>query len=100
MGGSGLFKERLNMEKMDPKKDILHRAKIIEGHCKKVVKMIEDGDYCIDVLNQSLAVQNAMKKMDEALLERHLNTCVVSKIKAGKTKEAAEEVLEVFKRRA
>jgi DNA-binding FrmR family transcriptional regulator len=87
------------MEKLGTKEDILHRAKIIEGHCKKVVKMIEDDDYCIDILNQSLAVQNAMKKMDEVLLERHLNTCVVSQIKAGKAKEAAEEVLEVFKRR-
>ena len=87
------------MEKPGNKEDILHRAKIIEGHCKKVVKMIEDDDYCIDILNQSLAVQHAMKKMDAVLLERHLNTCVVSQIKAGKTKEAAEEVLEVFKRR-
>lgn len=87
------------MKEIDSKKDVLHRAKIIEGHCKKVVKMIEEGAYCIDILNQSLAVQNALKKMDEALLKNHLNTCVVQQIHDGKAKEASAEVLEVFKRR-
>jgi DNA-binding FrmR family transcriptional regulator len=81
------------------KEKILHRAKIIEGHCRKVVKMIEEDVYCIVVLNQSLAVQNALKKMDEALLENHLNSCVIHKINDGKGKEATKEVLEVFKRR-
>ncbi|MDD5693078.1 MAG: metal-sensitive transcriptional regulator [Patescibacteria group bacterium] len=83
----------------DKKKEILHRAKIVEGHFKKVVKMIENDDYCIDILNQSLAVQNALKKIDEVLLENHMNTCVVHKIQAGKSEEAAKEVMQAFKRR-
>ena len=81
------------------KKEILHRAKIVEGHLKKVIKMIEEDQYCIDILNQSLAVQNALKKIDEIILENHLNTCVVHKIKNGQGQEAAEEVMEAFKRR-
>lgn len=80
-------------------KDIMHRAKIIEGHLKKVIKMVEADDYCIDILNQSLAVQNALKKLDEKILENHLNCCVVEKIKNGEAKEASREVLEVFKNR-
>lgn len=79
--------------------NILHRAKIIQGHLKKVVKMIEEKDYCVDILNQSLAVQNALKRLDEELLKNHLNTCVVSQIKDGKANDAAKEVLEVFKKR-
>lgn len=81
------------------KEDILHRARIIEGHCKKVTKMIEEDAYCIDILNQSLAVQNALKKMDEILLENHLNSCVINQIENGQAKEATKEVLEVFKRK-
>lgn len=81
------------------KKDVLHRARIIEGHLKKVIKMIEADTYCIDTLNQSLAVQNALKKMDEAILENHLNTCVAEKIKNGDSSEATKEVLEVFRKR-
>ena len=82
------------------KKDILHRARIIEGHFKKVIEMIEKDSYCIDTLNQSLAVQNAIKRMDEAILENHLNTCVAEKIKNGKNDEATKEVLEVFRKRS
>jgi CsoR family transcriptional regulator, copper-sensing transcriptional repressor len=81
------------------KKNILHRAKIVEGHFKKVIKMIENDEYCLDVLNQSLAVQSALKKIDEKILEDHLNTCVVEKINSGKGKEATKEVMEVFKRK-
>lgn len=81
------------------KTDILHRAKIIEGHIKKVVNMIEADVYCIDTLNQSLAVQNALKKMDEVILENHLRTCVANKIKDGRADEATKEVLEVFRKR-
>lgn len=81
------------------KADILHRAKIIEGHLKKVIRMIEEDEYCLDVLNQSLAVQNALKKIDEIILEDHLSNCVVHKIHDGQAKEAAKEVMEVFKRR-
>jgi DNA-binding FrmR family transcriptional regulator len=81
------------------KKDILHRAQIVEGHLKKVVQMIEGDEYCIDILNQSLAVQNALKKIDEVILENHLKTCVACKIKEGNGAEATKEVMEVFKRR-
>jgi len=81
------------------KKDIMHRAKIIEGHLKKVIQMIESDAYCVDTLNQSLAVQNALKKMDEAILENHLNTCIAHKIRDGRTDEATKEVLEVFRKR-
>ena len=81
------------------KQDIMHRAKIIEGHIKKVVSMIEADAYCIDTLNQSLAVQNALKKMDEVILENHLKTCVAHKIQDGQADEATREVLEVFRKR-
>jgi len=81
------------------KSDIMHRARIIEGHIKKVVSMIEADAYCIDTLNQSLAVQNALKKMDEVILENHLRTCIAHKINDGRTDEATKEVLEVFRKR-
>ncbi|MBW6431675.1 metal-sensing transcriptional repressor [Patescibacteria group bacterium] len=81
------------------KADVLKRSRIIQGHFAKVIEMIESDRYCLDVLNQSLAVQNALKKIDEIILEDHLNTCVVKKINQGKSKEAAKEVVEIFKRR-
>jgi CsoR family transcriptional regulator, copper-sensing transcriptional repressor len=87
------------MTSQKSKVNALKRAKIVEGHFKKVIKMIEEDNYCLDVLNQSLAVQNALKKIDEIILEDHLNNCIVKKIKEGKAKEAASEVINVFKRK-
>ena len=38
--------------------------------------MLESGEYCIDIVHQSLAVQAALKKADEEVLKNHLETCV------------------------
>lgn len=62
--------------------------------------MIDDEAYCIDIINQSKAVQKALAKIDELLLEHHLRTCVVDHIKAGKTELATREVLSLFRRSA
>lgn len=78
---------------------ILHRLKISKGHLKKVIEMVEEGDYCIDVLHQSQAVQAALKEADNLILENHLKTCAADAIRKGKSKEAIDEVMNVFKRK-
>lgn len=76
--------------------DTLHRLKIAEGHLKKVIRMVEDGEYCIDILNQSLAVQKALKKIDEMILEKHLKTCVKEAFEEGKSKKKIEEIIKLM----
>jgi len=78
------------------KGDTVHRLKIAEGHLKKVIKMVEDGDYCIDILNQSLAVQKALKKIDEKILEKHLKTCVKEAFEKGKSRKKIEEIIKLM----
>lgn len=78
---------------------VVKRLRRARGHLTKVIKMVEAGDYCPDILLQSSAVQSAIKKSDEIILNSHLHTCVVPKL-GGKTDETAiNELLEVFKRR-
>lgn len=76
---------------------IVHRLKIAQGHLKKVLKMVESGEYCIDVIHQSKAVQRALVEADALTLENHLKTCVVDHIKDGKQKKAISEIMNVFK---
>lgn len=78
---------------------ILHRLKIARGHLEKVINMIEEDAYCIDVLHQSQAVQKGLKETDNLILENHLKCCATNKIKEGKGEEAIKEVMEVFKKR-
>lgn len=80
------------------KKRQLHRLKIARGHLNKVIDMVESDSYCIDVLHQSHAVQKALKKVDNLILENHLQNCAADAISKGKKDEAISEVMEVFKR--
>lgn len=79
-------------------KSIIHRYKIADGHLKKVIKMIENGEYCIDIIHQSLAVQSALKKADRVVLENHLNTCVADAIKKGNKIEVITEVMKIIEK--
>ncbi len=80
------------------KKDIIRRLKIIDGHLKKVIQMVEDDKYCIDILQQSAAVQSALKQVDQLLLRNHLHCCVTDAIKSNKGDEAILELLRIFKK--
>lgn len=81
----------------DTQERILHRLKIAQGHLKKVLKMVEDGEYCIDVIHQSKAVQRALEEADNLVLENHLKTCAADAIKSGKQKEAIKELMNVLR---
>ena len=74
----------------------LHRMKIIQGHLKKIEKMIANDQYCVDVVHQSRAVQKALKKLDLLIIENHLKTCVVHQIHAGKEEKTSQELLQLF----
>lgn len=74
-----------------------HRMKIVRGHVGTVSNMIDQGKYCIDIINQSRAVQHALKEIDYLLLENHLQTCMVDFVKKGKTKQSAEEIMKLFR---
>jgi len=83
---------------MDSNLDTVKRLQIIEGHLKKITKMVKNNEYCIDILHQSQAVQAALKKVDNLILQNHLNSCVVDAIKQGKKEEVIKEVMEVFQK--
>lgn len=82
----------------DTQERILHRLKIAQGHLKKVIQMVGEDKYCIDILHQSQAIQKALKETDNLMLENHLKCCVADAIQKGKRDQAITEVLEVFKR--
>ena len=82
------------------KERILHRYKISLGQLRKIVAMVEEDTYCIDILNQSQAVQKALRETDGVLLENHLKMCVAKSIKAGKQDKAIAEVMAVFAKRS
>ncbi len=77
---------------------ILHRLKIVQGHLKKVINMVEKDEYCIDILHQTQAIEKALKETDNLMLENHLQCCVSDAIKEGREDKAIAEVIEVFRK--
>lgn len=79
---------------MEPKgrDDVVRRLKSVEGHVRGVQRMVEEGAYCIDVVNQILAVQRALKKVSGLVLDDHLHSCVSDAVQ-GDDPEARERVL-------
>lgn len=81
----------------DKKVSAQKRLNIIKGQLSGLEKMIEEDVYCIELLNQSLAIQNALRGLDSVLLERHLNTHVEHRFKSG-DKKTVDELVTLFKR--
>jgi len=78
---------------------ILHRLKIANGQLERVIKMVEEGHYCINVIHQSLAIQSALRETDQVILKNHLQTCVADAIKQGNEKEVIDEVMKVMEKK-
>ncbi len=78
------------------KQEALRRLAYIEGHLKGIRKMVEEDQYCVDVLKQTYAVQRAIDKFESLLLQGHLETCVIDGIHEGREKEVIGELGELF----
>ena len=79
--------------------EIVRRLKSVEGHVRGVQRMVDEGAYCIDVVNQIVAVQRALKKVSSMVLDEHLHSCVTDAMRGpdGDTREKVlQELMQVF----
>ena len=66
------------------KDDMLARLRRIEGQVRGLQRMVENDDYCIDILTQITAASNALKKVAVGLLDDHIRHCVAHESEDGK----------------
>jgi DNA-binding FrmR family transcriptional regulator len=81
------------------KKDRLRRLKSIEGHVRGIERMVEEDNYCIDVLRQIQAVQAALNKLSTGILKDHLHSCLITAIQGedpGERERVLGEIAEVY----
>jgi DNA-binding FrmR family transcriptional regulator len=79
---------------------VLQRLKSVHGHVGGVIRMTEDDAYCIDVIQQIQAIQGALDKVAESILQNHLETCLVSAVRGDdpdRRSSALDEIVEVFR---
>ena len=78
---------------------VKRRLRSIAGHVSGVERMIDQDAYCIDVIKQVQAVQAALNKINDLILENHLHTCVIDAVRGGDKKQrerVLDEIVDVF----
>ncbi|MEA9984594.1 MULTISPECIES: metal-sensitive transcriptional regulator [Subtercola] len=82
----------------DIKKRALHRTRILEGQMRGLEKMIENEDYCIDIITLSLAIQKSLGSLNKLMVENHLKTHVSEMFDEGgqQREKAIEELVRIF----
>ncbi|MDD2913042.1 MAG: metal-sensing transcriptional repressor [Candidatus Pacebacteria bacterium] len=79
------------------KKKTLINIKKAESLTAKIIKMFEKDQYCIDIMQQNLAVIGLLKSANKMLMENHLNTCFKVAMEAKNEKKKQEMIEEILK---
>lgn len=70
------------------------------SHLSKITSMVENGEYCIDIMQQNLAVIGLLRSAHQLLMENHLKSCFLNATQTTnqtKKNKMIEEILTVTK---
>ena len=73
----------------------LQRLRRIEGQVRGLVRMVEEERYCVDILTQLRAVRAALKRVEESVLQDHVEHCVTQAVRGGNRTERQAKVDEL-----
>lgn len=79
------------------KSELRQRLKKVSGQITGIDKMLAEGRYCVDILQQILAARAALNKVGLMILESHAKSCVVNAIKEDHAEQSIDELMSVIK---
>lgn len=88
--------------KQDPKQDIVKRLNYAKGHVQAVANMVAGDAYCMDIINQNHAVIEALRKVNQLILEGYLGECAwdaVASRDVKKRKKAVAELVSLYSKK-
>lgn len=83
------------MERKD-KPRLLNRLNRIEGQVRGIARMVDEDRYCLDILTQLHAVRAAVRKVEAALLQEHLEHCVAGALSGDDETERHQKTAELL----
>ncbi len=92
-GSTGRKKNRSG----DEKQLLIHRLNRIEGQIRGIRRMVEEDDYCVDILTQVSATSCALNSFTKELLARHIKGCVTEDIREG-SEEKVDELVRLIQK--
>ena len=75
------------------KKAVSDRLRRIEGQVRGIQRMVEEDQYCIDILTQVNSAASALKSVGMGVLDDHVRHCVKESVESGDSEEKLEELL-------
>jgi DNA-binding FrmR family transcriptional regulator len=78
---------------------LVNRLKSVAGHVSAIARMVEEDEYCIDIIKQIQATQAALSKASHLILDDHLRHCVITAVQGPDQSERERvlaEISEVF----
>lgn len=82
----------------ETKENSLKRLNRVEGQIKGLKKMIEEEQYCIDLINQVDAIRRALEQVALIIMKRHIESCVTEAVKTRGGKTKIEELIRTMDR--
>jgi DNA-binding FrmR family transcriptional regulator len=79
------------------KKEAALRLKVAAGHLDGVRRMVENDEYCVDLMKQLAAVQGTLQRVQQIFLRNHLSSCVSTAIKNGMGEAIIDELMGALK---
>ena len=79
------------------KEKLLINLKKAASLTSKITRMVESNEYCINIMQQNLAVLGLLKSAHQMLMENHLNTCFKKAMGAKNEKRIQEMIDEILK---
>lgn len=80
----------------EEQKKALQSLKTSKGQIEGIIKMIEDGRYCVDISNQIIAAQGLLKKANMLILKQHIHHCVKDAVKLDNGDEKIDEIIDLL----
>jgi DNA-binding FrmR family transcriptional regulator len=79
------------------KQNALNRLKTVRGHLDAIIRMVEEDEYCVDVMKQVSAVQASLERVNRLVLKNHLETCFSEAVAEGRAEAAVSELVDAVK---
>lgn len=77
----------------DEQQKAVRYLKTVRGQVDGILKMLDEGRYCIDVANQIGASQSLLKKANMLIIKQHMNHCIKEAFCENKGEEKVDEII-------
>ncbi len=81
----------------NPKEKVLINFRKANSLLSKIIKMSENSEYCINIMQQNLATIGLLRSAHEMLMENHLNTCFKAAMATRNERKKKEMISEILR---